>query len=391
MMRKLAALSLATLMLVLAGCGGTKPAPAPTGAGAEQPKAAPAKTKEVEIAIVGPLSGDYAVVGQQFKEGAELAFSAVNEAGGVNGVTFKLVTYDDRANATEATNIARRLAGNDNVLAVIGHYTSGTVFAAQGIYDQAKIPHFTPSASHPDLTKKGTYTFRMWSSIGEYQPQGAEYAVKKLGMKKQAIIYANNDWGKASYDAWTAKVKELGGEVVLTEKILDGDKDFKSQLTKVQNSGADSLVLLTYYTEGALLSSQARTMGIQLPIAGSGTFLEPEFLKIAGKAAEGIIFNTEFHEGKPDKTVQEFVKLFQSKSPGKEIKIYHPTSYDAARLIIDAVKANGADREKIRSHIVKLKDFPGVTGAYTFGEARDPKKENVFVIIKDGKFQYHGN
>jgi branched-chain amino acid transport system substrate-binding protein len=373
--RRLVALIMSLSLLVLSGCVTT-----PTST----------TTKEMEIAIVGPLSGDFAVLGQQFRAGAELAFNRVNAEGGINGVTFKLVNYDDRANPTEATNIARRLAGNTNVLAAIGHYTSGTVFAAQGIYDQAKIPHFTPSASHPDLTKQGLYTFRMWSSIDEYQPQGAEYAVTNLGLKKQAIIYVNNDWGKSSYDVWAAKVKELGGEVVLAEQILDGDKDFQSQLTKVQNSGADSLILLTFYPEGALLTGQAQTMGLQLPIMGSGTFLEPEFIKIAGAAAEGIIFNTEFHPDKPEASVKEFVKLFNEANPGKDIKLYEPTSYDAAMLIIDAVKNVGPDREKIRNYIVGLQDFPGVAGNYTFGEDRDPKKSNVFVIVKDGKFLYHG-
>lgn len=127
---------MAGVMVFAAGCGssgggGTGSGDGTGSAGGDSGGA----TKEVEIAIVGPMTGDFAVVGQQFKEGAELAFDAVNEAGGVNGVTFKIVTYDDRGDSTEATNVARRIAGNNNVLAVIGHYTSGPVFAAQGIYD----------------------------------------------------------------------------------------------------------------------------------------------------------------------------------------------------------------------------------------------------------------
>jgi branched-chain amino acid transport system substrate-binding protein len=346
--------------------------------------------KEVEISIVGPMTGDLAVIGQSYEEGVRLAFDKVNAAGGVNGVTFRLATYDDRNNQTEATNVARKIAGTDSVLAVIGHYSSGTVFAAQGIYDQAKIPHFTPSASHPDLTKNGRYTFRMWSSIDEYQPQGAEYSVKQLGLKRQAIIYVNNDWGKSSFTAWTNKLKELGGEVVLAETVLDGDKDFKSQLAKVQGSGADGLAVLTFYPEGALIVSQARGMGLTMPIAGSATFLEPEFVKIAGDAANGIAFNTEFHKEKPEPSVQEFVKLFKEKYPDKEIALYHPTAYDAAQLIIEGVKAAGPDREKVYQAIVGLKEYPGVTGKYTFGEAREPKKTNVFVRINNGKFEYAG-
>lgn len=369
------------LIVLLTACA--SPAAPQAGSGSS------AQTKEVEISIVGPMSGDLAINGQMFLEGAQLAFDEANASGGVNGVTFKLVTYDDRADPTESTNVARKIATNDNVLAVIGHYTSGGVFAAQPIYDQAKIPHFTPSASHPDLTKKGEYTFRLWSSIDEYQPQGARFSVETLGIKKQAIIYVNNDWGKASYDSWTKTVQESGGEVVLTETVLDGDKDFKSQLDKVANSGADGLVVLTYYPEGALIISQARQLGLDMPIAGSATFEEPQFLEIAGDAAEGIIFNTEFHPDKPSQAVKDFVAKFQEKYPDKQIGLYHPTSYDAARMIIDAVANVGPDREKVREHIVGFENFEGVAGNYSFGESREPKKENVFVIVKDGKFELY--
>ncbi len=345
--------------------------------------------EEVTIAVVGPMSGDYAILGQYFVEGAKLAFDAVNEKGGVNGVTFNIKTYDDRLNPTEASNVARRIATDSSTLAVIGHYTSSTVFAAQNIYDQAKIVHFTPSASHPDLTKKGKYTFRLWSTLSSYQSQGAEFSVNTLGYKKQAVIYANNDWGKGSYDIWKQTVEENGGQVVLTEQILDGDKDFKSQLNKVLNADVDALVVLTYYTEGALLVSQARSMGFDKPIVGSGTFLEEQFLDIAGEAGEGIIFNTEFHRDRQTEEVQEFVTLFEEKYPGKEIGIYHPTAYEGAKLIIEAVKNIGADREKLREYLVNLDEFTGVTGTYKFGEERDPIKDNVLVIIKDGAFELY--
>ena len=346
-----------------------------------------AATKEVTIAVVGPMSGDYAILGQYFVEGVKLAVDEINDLGGVNGITFNIKTYDDSNNPTEATNIARRIVTDDDVVAVIGHYTSSNVFAAQGIYDSAKLIHFTPSASHPDLTKSGKYTFRLWSTLNGYQRQSAEYSVNKLGYKKQAIIYVNNDWGKGSFDVWKDAVEENGGELVLVEQVLDGDRDFKSQLGKVANSNVDCLVILTYYTEGALMVSQARSMGINIPLLGSGTFLEEQFLDIAGDAAEGIIFNTEFHKDRPTEAVQNFVKLFEKKYPGKEIGIYHPTAYEGASLVIKAVENVGIDREKLREYLVNLDKYEGVTGTYRFGEDRNPEKGNIYIIIKDGKFE----
>lgn len=344
-------------------------------------------SQTLTVVLVGPMSGDYAIIGQQFVEGAQLAFDEINAQGGVNGITFRTVVYDDRLNPTEATNIARRVATDRNVIAVIGHYTSSAVFAAQGVYDQARIVHFTPSASHPDLTKTGQYTFRMWSTIENYQTIGARYAVEELGYKKHAIIYVNNDFGKGCYEVWRRNVEELGGEVVMVETILDGDRDFRAQLNKVVNSGADTLGIFTYYAEGALIVSQARTMGLDLPIMGTGTFYEQQFLDLAGSAAEGIIFNTEFHEDRPGETVQNFVSLFREKYPNKDMGSYHPTAFEAANLVIEAVRNVGANRVAIREYLVGLEAFEGVLGTYHFGEERNPEKTGVFVVIRDGKFE----
>ncbi len=347
--------------------------------------------EEATIAVVGPLSGDYAILGEYFVEGTQLAVDEVNANGGINGITFNIKTYDDGNNPTEATNVARRIATDDSIVAVIGHYTSSNVFATQGIYDQANIVHFTPSASHPDLTKSGEYTFRLWSTLSSYQKDGGEFSVNELGYKKQAIIYVNNDWGKGSLDAWKEGVEAQGGEVVLTQQILDGDRDFKSQLDKVANADVDSLVILTYYTEGALMASQARSIGLELPLLGSGTFLESQFVDIAGEAAEGIIFNTEFHRDIQSEAVQKFVKLFEEKYPEKEIGIYHPTAYEGAQLIFEAVENVGTDRKKIREYLVTMDEFEGVLGTYSFGEERNPDKEHVYVIIKDGEFELYEN
>jgi branched-chain amino acid transport system substrate-binding protein len=341
--------------------------------------------KVVRLAVVGPLTGSMAVVGQQFIDGARLAVDEVNAKGGLNGRKVELVTEDDRNDPKEAASIAQKLSLDKDLYGVLGSYSSSASFASIPIYEKAQIVQITPSASHPKLPEISKYMFRMWTGIDIYSPQLADFAVTKRGFKKFAVIYVNNDFGKANHEYFAAKAKSLGAAVVSEETFLDGDKDFKTQLTKVKAANPDALVVLSYYVEGALVAQQARAAGLKTPIISTGTFMEPEFLKLAGPAAEGIFFNTEFHPDDPRPTVQDFIKKFRAAYPGKEPAPYHATSYDAAAMLLQVLKQVNLDRSKVADALTNIQ-FSGAEGPISWKAGKGIVKRNIFVEIKNGKF-----
>jgi branched-chain amino acid transport system substrate-binding protein len=342
--------------------------------------------KKIKIAVVGPLTGSMAVVGNQFVEGTKLAVDEVNAKGGIKGVKVEIITHDDRNDPKEAAAIAQKLVQDKELYGVIGSYSSSCCFASIPIYEKAGIVQITPSASHPDLPKRSKYMFRMWTGINVYAPQLAEYTVQQMGKKRIAVIYVNNDFGIANAKAYTARLKELGADVVASETFADGDKDFKAQLTKIKAAEPDAMAVFSYYVEGALIVQQARAAGIEVPFVATGTFMEPEFLKLAGQAAEGIVFNTEFHPDDPRESVQAFMKKFRAAYPGKQPAPYHATSYDATAMLLYAIEKADLDRAKVADILAGIKDFPGAEGPISWGEGKEIVKQNVFVQIKNGQF-----
>ena len=126
--------------------------------------------------------------------------------------------------------------------------------------------------------------FRMWSPISVYVPDLAQYTVKKLGKKNMGVIYVQNDWGIQTKDYFVKELEKLGARVAALEVVYDKDTDFKAQLTKVKAANPDTLAILTYYTTGALLTLQARNLGITAPLVATGTLYEEKFIDWPARA-----------------------------------------------------------------------------------------------------------
>ena len=179
------AVALLIVSLAVTGCGGAATPAKP---------AAPAQ-KVIKIAVVGPMTGSMAVVGNQFVEGTKLAVSEANAKGGIKGAKVEVIVEDDRNDPKEAANIAQKLSQDKDLYGVIGSYSSTACFSSIPIYEKAGVIQITPSASHPELPKRSKYQFRMWTGINIYSANLAEYSVQKLGLKKFAVMYTNNDFG----------------------------------------------------------------------------------------------------------------------------------------------------------------------------------------------------
>jgi branched-chain amino acid transport system substrate-binding protein len=357
------------------------------------PLAGPAQAQDIVIGVAAPMTGNLAQIGKQFAEGAQLAADEANARGGIKGRKVVIRVEDDKGDPKEAATVAQKFASDDRILAVLGHYSSSACFAAIPIYTRAHLATITPSASHTDLTKQGgKYMFRMWSPISVYVPDLAQYTVKKLGKKSVGVIYVQNDWGIQTKDYFVKELEKLGGRVAALEVVYDKDTDFKAQLTKIKASNPEVLAILTYYTTGALVTLQARNLGITAPLVGTGTLYEDKFIELAGAGnAEGLAVNTEFNADDPAPVVKSFVAMYQKLHPGEKPEPYHATTYDAARILLGAIEKAGTDRDAIRDAVAATKSFGGVTGTFSFNDQREREaKDQVYLVVKDGKWAFLG-
>jgi branched-chain amino acid transport system substrate-binding protein len=343
------------------------------------------KKEDIIIASANPMSGSSKEFGHMKVKAMQLAFDEVNAAGGIHGRNIKLLVGDDASSPKEAHNLAKKIVADEAVLAVLGHWNSASTMAARNVYNGAGIPVITDSVNKTITDGTTPYLFRIVPTDKVEAEELAEYAFRKLGFKKIAIIYVNNDYSKGMKDYFREKMQRMGGEITAIETFSEGrTTDFTSELYKIKNSEPEGLFIAGYSSEVALIARQAREIGLYLPIIGTDGISSEEFILIGKEAVEGVRFNGFFYQDIKENGSENFREKFK-KRYDKEPDSYAALTYDAAQLLIEAIKKNGASREGIYQYLSTVKDYPGITGKITFDKNHDVMSKIIMLTIKDGK------
>ena len=222
-----------------------------------------AQAGAVMVGVSGPLTGQYAQYGADWRRGFDLAVAEVNAAGGIGGRPLAYDFQDTQSDPRQAVAVAQRFVGDPRVVMELGDFSSAASMAASPIYQRGRLVQFGFTNSHPDFTRGGDY---MWSNApnqADDMPVLAEYAIGKLGFRKLAVVYINGDWGRTSKDLFLKAAAERGATVVASEGYLPSEQDFRSTLVRVRDTGPDAILLIAYYPDGAQVMRQARDMGLK--------------------------------------------------------------------------------------------------------------------------------
>lgn len=369
---------------LLSGCasgGGTSSSPANGGASKE------ASGEAIKIGWFGPLTGPTATDGTHSRDAALLAVEQYNAAGGINGKKVELVAEDDQGKPEEAIKAVQKLVNNDKVTALVGGAYSGPTKTAAAKVQELKVPMVVAYAVHPDATKGGDYVNRVIYT-GPVQGRAmAEYAVNDLKKKNIAVLYVDNDYGKSIYTSFKENVEKLGAKIAIDRPHKMGDKDFSSVLTAVKATNPDALYVVAYYNEAAAIVKQAKESGINAQLLGVDGFDSPKYLELGKANTEGSTFTTSFYTTDNRPVVQKFVKAWHDKYKG-EPDMLSSQSYDAAMVILEAMKKAGTDKEKLKQAINETSELEGTSGQIRFRTDHEVMKPVIFMTVKDGKFQF---
>lgn len=203
------------------------------------------KEKEnIKIVVAGPLTGDNAEYGNGFKNAAELKIKEYNENGGVLGKQVILETYDDKNTGEEGATIAQKISSDSDVVAVIGHFSSGVSMVAAPTYDENKIIQISPSASHPDYASLGKYIFRNNTVINIEAEEGVKLATQVLNGKKIGLLSIRTDWGTSTAEITKELIKKYGATLVGHEEVVEGSDDYLPNVTKLNDAGAEVVIII---------------------------------------------------------------------------------------------------------------------------------------------------
>ncbi|HET7833056.1 MAG TPA: branched-chain amino acid ABC transporter substrate-binding protein [Gallionella sp.] len=366
------------LAMSLVGCG--KSAPEQAAASGEL---------IVRIGAVAPLTGPQAHLGKDNENGTRMAIDDANAKGIVIGgrkVRFELVSEDDQADPKTGTIVAQKLA-DSKVSGVIGHLNSGTTIPAAKIYSDNGIPQISPSATAVAYTAQGfNTTFRVMANDAQQGQVLGQYAAKNLGAKKIAIIDDRTAYGQGLADEFAKAVQASGAQIVAREYTSDKAVDFTAVLTAVKGKQPDLLFYGGMDAQSGPMAKQIKALALNLKFMSGDGGYTPEFIKLAGDAAEGTYASL---PGVPlDKMPggKAFADRFVAKY--QPIQLYAPYCYDAVNVMIAAMqKADSVEPAKYLPALVGI-SHDGVTAKIQFDAKGDLKGGAVTVYqVQQGKWQ----
>ena len=349
--------------------------------------ASPAYTQQViKIGVVGALTGAFAAVGQSQLTGAEMRAKEINAAGGKYKI--ELISQDDGSNCDQSVNATIKMITQDNVVAVLGAVNSPCALAMVPTTKRYSTPQFTFGVGTAITQQGSEWVFRTAVGAPGQAKELAEYAVKKLGHKKIAVLYSDDEYGASMATGFKTALAAMNMQPAASESYPRADQDFTGQLTKIKASGATALFATGSYTASALIAKQARQLGLKVQLLGDTGNATPKYAELGGDAVEGTVLVEPFTPADPDAKVQAFVKRYKDQY-GRDPDGWVVEMYDTVSMIHEAVNKSGKiDRKAIRDYAAGLRTgtpYSGMLGTWRFTENGDAMFPLYKVQIKGGQ------
>lgn len=363
-------------------------------------KKASAPPSPVKIGFIGPMTGDYANYGKLMTQAIKIAVEERNAKGGISGHNIELIAEDSEGKQEKAVAAMEKLASVDQILGLVGAVFSSSSLAIAPRAQQEKIVMISPSSTHPDLTNKGSFIFRDVVSDAVQAQVSAKYVAQVMGIKKVAILYTKNDYSQGLADGFKAQFEADGGTIVASQSGMQGDKDFKTQLTTIKAAKPDAIYMPDYVAEINQILQQAAQLGMtNVQMLSSDGFSNPEILQLAGKLANGVVYSGPELEKNPLQV--SFEKKYQDKW-GDKPDSFSLNSYDAANILFDAIqavydkatadqqKSLKLDRDAIRQYVANVKGYTGVSGEISFAPNGDAIKNQGILTVENQQYKQLG-
>lgn len=353
--------------------------------------------KVLKIGYVTEQTGVEAYIGQASIPALQDHIEEINAEGGIGGYKLQLIVYDTRSEVTDAVAVSKRLMDQDKAIAIIGPSWSAAGIPLAEIADTAQVPMVATTASNVNVTvtedgKLHPYMFRV-CFIDPYQGYAlADFAHNKLGLRKVAFLTdVASPYTVGVHKFFESHFTELGGEVVAQEGYTQGDTEFRAQLAKIKDSGADLLVAAAYtYKDVGLISQQMEALGLKIQVmAGDGVFV-PDLLDMAGPQLEGAIVTTGVSENAPE--FAEFNASFE-KTHNVKANVYTYYGLDALYAIEHAIRAAVEKGEPtpqaVRDALENLKDAQLFTSVVSMEpDTHNPHNKPLLIMtIQNGNWE----
>jgi len=330
-----------------------------------------ASAEAIKMGGLAPLTGTYTEYGIGFEIGFQMAIDEINAAGGINGHTFEIDVQDSEGDAVVSTTLATQFAEDDEVMVLLGDFTSGACKANAEICDLYGITQLSPTASAADYAAMSPYCFSIMGRQDAEAPYLAKYILGKyLGVDSCAVVRVDSDWGLSCYENFEKQCVVEGIEIKAHETYATGETDFSSIVTKVRASEPDCLVVLDQGNSVSAIFNQADADGWDIQHVALGPGTSAQLLEQLTDPTN-IILTSPFFFDPNNEITEEWRKAFVAKS-GFEPTIHPVCAYDCVYLVAEAVKKIDGEvtRQAICDALTGM-EYTGYTGLIKFGPDGD--------------------
>ncbi|MDP6708463.1 MAG: branched-chain amino acid ABC transporter substrate-binding protein [Alphaproteobacteria bacterium] len=339
---------------------------------------------EIKIATAGPMTGQYAVFGEQMKRGAEAAVRDLNAKGGVLGQPLALDIGDDACDPKQAVAVANQMV-NKGIVFMAGHFCSGSSIPASDVYNEEGILQISPASTNPQLTERGLdNVFRVCGRDDQQGTIAGNYLADTYKGKKIAIVHDKQAYSKGLADATKDRLNKRGVTESMYDTITAAEKDYTAFVTKLKQAKIDVLYYGGYHTEAGLIVRQMRDQGLKTQMISGDALVTDEYWAISGKSGEGTLMT---FGPDPRKSAAAKAVVEDFRKGGYEPEGYTLYTYAAIQAWAQAVeKAGSTDLGKVMGALHGT-NFKTVLGELTFDDKGDIKQPAyVWYEWKDGKY-----
>lgn len=341
-----------------------------------------------KLAFVGPLTGDAANLGINIRNGIKVA---IEESNAENDFTIELEEFDTQGDPAQATTLKDDFIGDESILGVVGPTFSGETKALLPSFDEASLVMVSASATNVDLPTVVPDTPVFHRIIPDDGVQGAgltDYVTKVLQAEKVAYVNDNSEYGKGLADGTQSLLEAAGVETVAVEAVDPKSQDFSAAVNAVKAAGPDLVFYGGYYAEAGRLRKQLVDGGVDAGFLSGDGALDPGFIESAGAGGDGAQISCPCNlatEDSEDAGLAEFATTYKALN-GADAGTYSTEGYDAAKLLIEGIKAGNTDRASLVEYVEGVADFPGLSKPISFEDNGNIKATDVFIFeVKDGK------
>ena len=359
------------------------------GAARQAPNVKPEEVQEVRIGFLGPVENHPdAALGRMMLNGSLLAVEEWNARGGYGGKPFRLMIHNDQALWGASSNEIVKMAYDEKVWAILGSISGDSTHIALRVTLKAEVPIVNSAATDPTIPE----TIIPWylSTLQDDRVQCytlARRIYSDLGLQRVALLRINDRYGRFGVAKFKDAARRLGRPVVLEQKYMPGDTDFRRQLRLIEDSGAQAIVVWGDQGPAAAILKQMKELGMTQRVFGSFRTIGDDLLKEAGNAAEGMEAVFPFDPSRDDPAWVAFRQRFEKRF-GKQPEVFASLAYDTMNILLDAICRAGLNRGRIRDALTGIESHKGVTGEMAF----DPNCKNIVPMylasVRGGKLDY---